>query len=259
MREHKPGTVAVLLAQQRPARRDRHRPRTARSARTTRPALPTSCWKRRSPRSWTARIRSPRSMPQDKVAVYRNWLGLMKGDLDRGGRQGRQDLHAPPQPGPRLSRRRMARTLTLHGPLADAGAQCRAPDDQPGDPRRATGSEVPEGIMDAMVTALIALHDIGPNGRRANSRAGSIYIVKPKMHGPDEVAFADRDCSAASKQVLGLAAQHAEDGHHGRGAAHHRQPQGMHPRGEGRASSSSTPASSTAPATRSTPRWKPGR
>ncbi len=50
--------------------------------------------------------------------------------------------------------------------------------------------EVPEGIMDAAITALASLHDIGPNGRHMNSRAGSMYVVKPKMHGPEEVAFA---------------------------------------------------------------------
>jgi malate synthase len=65
------------------------------------------------------------------------------------------------------------------------------------------GSDVPEGIMDCMMTAMIALHDIGPNGRRANSRAGSMYIVKPKMHGPDEVAFAVELFSRV-EQALGL-------------------------------------------------------
>ncbi len=80
--------------------------------------------------------------------------------------------------------------LPRQGPLADAGAQCRPPDDQPGRPSTSDGNEVPEGIMDAMMTALIALHDIGPKGRKANSTKGSMYVVKPKMHGPAEVAFA---------------------------------------------------------------------
>jgi malate synthase len=91
------------------------------------------------------------------------------------------------------------------------------------------GNEVPEGIMDAMIAALIALYDVGPNGRRKNSRAGSMYVVKPKMHGPEEVAFAVEIFSRV-EDAAGHGAQHHQDGHHGRGAPHHRQPQGMHPR-----------------------------
>jgi malate synthase len=67
------------------------------------------------------------------------------------------------------------------------------------------GQEVPEGIMDAMVTALIALHDIGASGIRQNSREGSMYVVKPKMHGPEEVAFAC-DVFARVEQALGMSA-----------------------------------------------------
>jgi malate synthase len=124
----------------------------------------------------------------DKVAVYRNWLGLMKGDLaeevTKGGRAFTRRLNpddayqAPDGSAFSLPRRSLMLVRNV-GHLMTSPA-ILLPD----------GSQVPEGIMDATVTALIALHDIGPRGRRMNSRAGSMYVVKPKMHGPDEVAFA---------------------------------------------------------------------
>ncbi len=124
----------------------------------------------------------------DKIAVYTNWLGLMRGDLSeeiaKGGKSFTRRLAAD-----RTYTAPNGSELVLPGRalmlVRNVGHLMTNPAILLSD-----GSEVPEGIMDAAITALIALNDIGPEGRRANSRKGSMYVVKPKMHGPEEVAFA---------------------------------------------------------------------
>ncbi|TCR90276.1 malate synthase G [Rhizobium sp. BK376] len=124
----------------------------------------------------------------DKTVVYRNWLGLMKGDLSeevsKGGKTFTRSLNADvAYTAPNGSSFELhCRSLML---IRNVGHLMTNPAILDRD-----GNEVPEGIMDAMITALIALRDIGPNGRHKNSRSGSMYVVKPKMHGPEEVAFA---------------------------------------------------------------------
>ncbi|TAW01231.1 malate synthase G [Rhizobium ruizarguesonis] len=125
---------------------------------------------------------------EDKVVVYRNWLGLMKGDLQeevaKGGasfiRKLNPDLQYAGPDGTSFEVHR--RSLML---VRNVGHLMTNPAILDRD-----GNDVPEGIMDAVITGLIALYDIGPAGRKKNSRTGSMYVVKPKMHGPEEVAFA---------------------------------------------------------------------
>lgn len=139
---------------------------------------------------------------EDKVTVYRNWLGLMKGDLQeevaKGGtsfiRKLNPDLQYAGPDGTSFELHR--RSLML---VRNVGHLMTNPAILDRD-----GNEVPEGIMDAVITGLIALYDIGPAGRKKNSRAGSVYVVKPKMHGPEEVAFAVEIFSRV-EDALGLA------------------------------------------------------
>ena len=138
----------------------------------------------------------------DKVAAYRNWLGLMRGDLEarftKGGRTLTRTLEAD-----RIYRDAEGRELTLPGRsllmVRNVGHLMTTPA-----VRLADGSDAPEGVLDAVVTSLIARHDLRRNGRFVNSRAGSIYIVKPKMHGPHEAAFTNRLFDAV-EDLLGLA------------------------------------------------------
>ncbi len=139
---------------------------------------------------------------EDKALGYTNWLGLMRGDLVESFVKGGQTVTRAMEAN-RAWTSPSGEAFTLHGRsvmfVRNVGHLMTTPMI-----RLPNGAEAPEGLCDAVITSLCALHDVKGLGTLTNSRAGSIYIVKPKQHGPEECGFTDRLFDAV-EDMLGLA------------------------------------------------------
>ena len=141
---------------------------------------------------------------EDKALAYRNWLGLLRGDIEEAVSKGNRTFTRTMAPDQTFTSPDGSGSVTVPGRavmlVRNVGHLMTTPAVLTAD-----GAQIPEGLLDSMMTTLCGLHDLRASGGNRNSRTGSFYVVKPKMHGPAEVSFTDQVFTFV-EEVLGLEA-----------------------------------------------------